>query len=170
MVRDHRGHQLAVGAGFLCAIALAVALVAWLGRGLGAGAGGGPAASGAASGDGGASIQTGEKFSSGEEGGEGLLDSAFDLVGLEGRAAARSWEATSLEEGASQLLDQYAQQDACALARSGYLDLQGRVWGCVVTGRGWADICVVKESASDGTAQVFCWRIDQDSAARAIGE
>ncbi len=103
-------------------------------------------------------------------GGEDLLDSAFDLAGIEGQGPARSWEAASLEEGASQLLDQYAQDESCALAQSGYLDLQGRVWGCVVVGESWADICVVKQSDLGETAQVLCWRIDQDSVASGIGE
>ena len=102
--------------------------------------------------------------------GEDLLNSAFDLVGLESEGPTRSWEAASLEEGASQLLDEYSQDSACVLAQSGYLDLQGHVWGCVVTGGGWADICIVKQADSDEAAQVYCWRIDQGSVAWGLSE
>ncbi len=154
---------------------LVTVLIVWLGSATGGGAAAGETATGGDSATSGASrdgaiTPLDERFSSGEDSGEGLLDSAFGLVGLEGQDAARSWEAASLEEGASQLLEEYAQQDACALAQSGYLDLQGQVWGCVVMGQGWADICVVKEGASGGAARVYCWRIDQDGVARDIGE
>ncbi len=117
-----------------------------------------------------APAQGGEKFSASASDDEDLLDSAFDLVGLDSEGPARSWEAVSLEEGASQLLDEYAQDGACALAQSGYLDLQGHVWGCVVTGEGWADICIVKQADSGEAAQVCCWRIDQESVAQGLGE
>lgn len=162
MGRDHRGHQLAVAlAAALCLALLIAATVIELGPT-------GDASSGAGVSD--ASTQGGEKFSASVSGGEDLLDSAFDLVGLDNEGPSRSWEAASLEEGASRLLDEYAQDNACVLAQSGYLDLQGRVWGCVVTGQGWADICVVKQGGSGETAQVLCWRIDQDSAAQGLGE
>ena len=109
--------------------------------------------------------QRGEKFLESGSDGEDLLNSAFDLVGLESEGPTRSWEAVSLEEGASQLLGEYSQDSACALAQSGYLDLQGHVWGCVVTGGDWADICIVRQADSDEAAQVYCWRIDQGSVA-----
>ena len=114
--------------------------------------------------------QRGEKFLESSPDGEDLLNSAFDLVGLESEGPTRSWEAASLEEGASQLLGEYSQDSACALAQSGYLDLQGHVWGCVVTGGGWADICIVKQADSDEAAQVYCWRIDQGSVAWGLSE
>ena len=109
--------------------------------------------------------QRGEKFLESSPDGEDLLNSAFDLVGLESEGPTRSWEAASLEEGASQLLGEYSQDSACVLAQSGYLDLQGHVWGCVVTGGGWADICIVRQADSGEAAQVYCWRIDQGSVA-----
>ena len=162
MGRDHRGHQLAVAlAAALCLALLVAATVIELGPV-------GDASPRAGVND--ASAQGGEKFSASGSGGEDLLDSAFDLVGLDNEGPSRSWEAESLEEGASQLLGEYAQDSACVLVQSGYLDLQGRVWGCVVTGQGWADICVVKQGDLDETAHVLCWRIDQNSAARGLGE
>ena len=109
--------------------------------------------------------QRGEKFLESSPDGEDLLNSAFDLVGLESEGPTRSWEAASLEEGASQLLGEYSQDSACVLAQSGYLDLQGHVWACVVTGGGWADICIVRQADSGEAAQVYCWRIDQGSVA-----
>ncbi len=161
MVGHHRGHQLVVGVAVLCAAALIAAALAGLGPVENGSQGAGTDES---------SAPAGQSFSSSVSVGEDLLDSAFDLAGIDGQGPPRSWEAASLEEGASWLLDQYAQDESCALAQSGYLDLQGRVWGCVVVGESWADICVVKQGDTGEEAQVFCWRIDQDSVAREIGE
>ena len=162
MGRDHRGHQLAVAlAAALCLSLLTVATI--IGQGSFE-----DSSSGAGASD--ASAQSGEKFSASDSDGADLLDSAFDLVGLDSETPARSWEAASLEEGASQLLGEYAQDSACVLVQSGYLDLQGRVWGCVVTGEGWADVCIVKQADTGEAAQVYCWRIDQDSVTQGLGE
>lgn len=104
-----------------------------------------------------------------------LVDDAFDAAGLDGQNPTSSWSAASLEEGASDLLEAYSQQEGCALAQSGYLDMKGQVWGCVVVGQGWADVCMVKQTSSSGEgdaslAQVYCWRIDQASLAETLGE
>ena len=159
MGRDHRGYQLAIAlAAALCVALLIAATVVELGPSE-------DASPGAGASDTLMQGQRGEKFLESSPDGEDLLNSAFDLVGLESEGPTRSWEAASLEEGASQLLGEYSQDSACALAQSGYLDLQGHVWGCVVTGGGWADICIVRQDASGEAAQVYCWRIDQGSVA-----
>lgn len=159
MGRDHRGYQLAIAlAAALCVALLIAATVVELRPAE-------DAFPGAGASDTSMQGQRGEKFLESGSDGEDLLDSAFDLVGLDNEGPARSWEAASLEEGASQLLDEYSQDSACVLAQSGYLDLQGHVWACVVTGGGWADICIVKQADSGEAAQVYCWRIDQGSVA-----
>lgn len=104
-----------------------------------------------------------------------LVADAFDAAGLDSQNPTSSWSAASLEEGASDLLEAYSQQEGCALAQSGYLDMKGQVWGCVVVGQGWADVCMVKQASSSGeedtaSAQVYCWRIDQASLAATLGE
>ena len=51
------------------------------------------------------------------------------------------------------VLGRYEADGTCLLASAGYLDLFGRVWGCVVEGPGWVDVCVVEETA-EGTSVV----------------
>ncbi len=36
------------------------------------------------------------------------------------------------------------------LVRSGYLDLLGNVWGCVVQGDGWVEICIIRAQEDGG--------------------
>ena len=54
-----------------------------------------------------------------------------------------------IQESAKRLLVRYRTKGACLLRGAGYLDLFGRVWGCVVQGPGWVDICIAEEG-SDG--------------------
>ena len=46
---------------------------------------------------------------------------------------------------AQAVLGRYEADGMCLLASAGYLDLFGRVWGWVVEGPGWVDVCVVEE-------------------------
>lgn len=54
---------------------------------------------------------------------------------------------------AQTVLGRYEADGMCLLASAGYLDLFGRVWGCVVEGPGWVDVCVVEET-TEGTSVV----------------
>ncbi len=54
-------------------------------------------------------------------------------------------------EEAGRVLDEYAARGDCVVARSGWLDLLGRTWGCVIQGEGWVDVCVVGERESGGS-------------------
>ena len=54
---------------------------------------------------------------------------------------------------AQTVLGRYESDGTCLLASAGYLDLFGRVWGCVVEGPGWVDVCVVEET-TEGTSVV----------------
>lgn len=64
-----------------------------------------------------------------------------------------------LEETAEELLVGYEAQGGCAVPVSGYIDLVGNTWGCVVQGEEWVDICLVQEK-NDGTSSVVVWRLD----------
>jgi hypothetical protein len=61
---------------------------------------------------------------------------------------------------ATRLLVSYRSEGSCVLAHAGYLDLLGCVWGCVVRGDRWVDICVV--SQRDDGCQVDVTRLDVD--------
>lgn len=79
-----------------------------------------------------------------------------------------------IEEGevgqvATSLLVSYRDRGNCVLASSGYLDLMGSVWGCVVNGGRWVDVCVVSDKG-DGTSQVAVLHLDADEVERDLGK
>lgn len=75
---------------------------------------------------------------------------ALEELGLEGTLGAREWTTPAMKQGdiehvARDILTSYRDEGDCVLAQSGYLDLFGTVWSCVVYGGSWADVCVVDE-------------------------
>lgn len=62
-------------------------------------------------------------------------------------------------EEAERVLDEYVARGDCVVARSGWLDLLGRTWGCVIQGEGWVDVCVVGEREGGGS-EVGVMRMD----------
>ncbi len=48
-----------------------------------------------------------------------------------------------LSEAASSLVRAYDETGVCLVRQAGYLDLAGDVWGCVLEGPGWVDVCVL---------------------------
>ncbi len=90
---------------------------------------------------------------SGEIGSQGPLPGAS-----QGQGSMRSLVEGDVGQVATRLLVSYRSQGTCVLAHAGYLDLLGCVWGCVVRGDGWVDICVV--SQRDGGCQVDVTRLD----------
>lgn len=65
------------------------------------------------------------------------------------RDTGGSVQVTQTEEGltdsAEQLILSYRDERTCLLRSAGFLDLRGHVWGCVIEGPGWVDICVLEE-------------------------
>ncbi len=59
--------------------------------------------------------------------------------------------AKPLERSASLLVCQYRDLGTCLVLHAGYIDLLGNVWGCVVEGPGWVDVCVVSGESDDGS-------------------
>lgn len=76
----------------------------------------------------------------------------------QGQGSMRSLVEGDVGQVATRLLVSYRSQGTCVLAHAGYLDLLGCVWGCVVRGDGWVDICVV--SQRDDRCQVDVTRLD----------
>ena len=59
-----------------------------------------------------------------------------------------------VEQVAGELLQTYRDQGDCVLAQEGYLDLLGNVWGCVVFGGSWADVCLVGQQEQGESCEV----------------
>ena len=64
-----------------------------------------------------------------------------------------------LEDEAMRRLMGYRSMGACSLESSGYLDLYGRAWGCLVNGDGWSEVLIVRQ-ADDGTSSVQTFRME----------
>lgn len=52
-------------------------------------------------------------------------------------------ESGDMSDVARSVLGRY-REDTCLLISSGYVDMMGAVWSCVIQGADWVDICVVK--------------------------
>lgn len=95
-------------------------------------------------------------------GDEGVSEYAFDL--LEGaEMAQRRSERTLVDEG-ERVLEGYRLRGDCIVAQAGYLDLSGKVWGCVVQGAGWVELCVIREG-DEGGSEVVSWHMDAEDVA-----
>lgn len=79
-----------------------------------------------------------------------------------------SAEQGSVEQVATRLLASYQQRGDCVLASAGYLDLMGSVWGCVVQGGQWVEVCTVFEAADSASCEVRILRMDADEVAELL--
>lgn len=82
---------------------------------------------------------------------------------------------TTLEQGgveqvATRLLCTYRDTGECVLASSGYLDLLGSVWGCVVEGDGWVEVCLVCEQSQDDACKVSVLHMGPNEIAQVMGD
>lgn len=59
---------------------------------------------------------------------------------------------------ATQVVEGYRQAGA-VLVHAGWVDLLGRVWGCVASGPGWVDVCLVRETDA-GSSEVEVARME----------
>lgn len=60
--------------------------------------------------------------------------------------------ASSLEDAAAAVLTGYESQDGVELHYSGYLDLLGNTWACLVAGPSWVEVAVVEDGGAQGDA------------------
>ncbi len=94
-------------------------------------------------------------------------DLARKAVAVESGAAAASaqpkvfWKSdTGLVESATEVLERYADIETASLSTSGYLDLNGSVWGAIVSdSRGWVDMVTVVAGENDETSEVRAVRL-----------
>lgn len=150
MGRHRERHQLALGRARAPLVAALLALAAALGlAALQAGdarEGEDPAAAGRVAAQG---------------GDHGAPDSLGPLGGAGDAGGSRRESGLPLVEEGEGILEGYRRRGDCVVARAGYLDLSGRVWGCVVQGAGWVEVSVVREG-DEGGSEVFSWRMDAD--------
>lgn len=71
----------------------------------------------------------------------------------------------SVREAAAALLEERRAGGDCVLVRSGYLDLFGETWGCVLQGEGWVEVCVVSGDGDDTGSSVDVWRMGAEDVA-----
>lgn len=67
--------------------------------------------------------------------------------------------ALDVPEAARQALLAYEEQ-GLVLVESGYLDLRGEAWGCVVWSGSWSEVCLVRGSPGDAGSVVRVMRIE----------
>lgn len=104
----------------------------------------------------------------GSLGEEGLEDETLPVAGVTSASdvSVRS-EAGEVEQVATRLLASYRDERDCALVEAGYLDLLGSVWGCVVQGDQWVDICVI-EQVDEAFCRVHVMRLDASEVAKEL--
>ncbi len=74
-----------------------------------------------------------------------------------------------VREAAARVLGERRAAGDCVVARSGYLDLSGRTWGCVLQGSGWVEVVVVSEDAGGDGSEVVTMRMDAEDVAASVG-
>ena len=103
---------------------------------------------------------------------EGLLgDLAGELPEEVAGAPVRREEserAGGVAEVASALVGEYRELGGAVVAHAGYLDLLGNVWGMVVMGPGWVDLCLVSERSGD-TCELTRLRMEAEEWERSYG-
>lgn len=93
-----------------------------------------------------------------------------DEVGLAEEISAVVWDRSperyeselEVSEEASRLLEERRDRGDCVVVRSGFLDLTGRVWGCVLQGGDWVEILIVSGSAAGGGCDVVISRMSAE--------
>ena len=98
--------------------------------------------------------------------------------GREGEAAAgddaapgreRCESELGLVDEASRILEERAGVADSVVVRSGYLDLSGKVWACVLQGEGYVEVLMVSESPGGAGSEVVSWSMDVEDAAALAG-
>lgn len=84
-------------------------------------------------------------------------------VDEDGCARGEAVFAVDVPEAGAELLSAYRDRKDCLLVRSGYLDLYGEMWGCVVQGDGWVDVCVLRAEESGAGCAATAVRMDAEA-------
>lgn len=70
----------------------------------------------------------------------------------------------SVEVASQAVLEHYKRKRNCVLSGSGWIDLVGNSWGCLIYGGNWVDVCVVqaKTQSESECSNVQIVRLDKD--------
>ena len=101
-----------------------------------------------------------------------MADGVEDTLGELGVPYRREERASArgvADEAASVLEDRRARGDSLVV-RSGYLDMFGGAWGCVLQGSGWVEVCLVSEDGDGEGSSVVTWRMLASDLAGLAGE
>lgn len=79
-----------------------------------------------------------------------------------------SYQPLPLPEAAGEVLAEYEAQGNCLLCESGYLDLQGNVWACVIQGDGWVEVQVVKSVDAGQGSELTVAHMEAESWAQEL--
>ena len=103
---------------------------------------------------------------------DGGEETGGEVVGPQGSTDGlrTTVERGGVEQVATRLLCTYRDTGECVLASSGYLDLLGSVWGCVVEGDGWVAVCLVCEQSQDDTCKVSVLHMEPNEIAQVMGD
>lgn len=74
----------------------------------------------------------------------------------------------SIEQVVPSMLASYRDGEPAVLAAQGALDLFGQVWGLVVRGGDWVEVCVVSEDEGGESCQVQVLRIEAEDVERVL--
>ena len=96
-----------------------------------------------------------------EEGLDQLLVSLAATPRKQGSACMQQTSGLPMAQEAQLLMQAYKKRNDCVLVTADYLDLFGRVWGCVVQGDRWVDVCIV--SAEGKHSKLKITRMDPDA-------
>ena len=72
-------------------------------------------------------------------------------------------------DACAEVLERHKEDTGSRLLYSGYLDLFGNVWVCLVAGEGWAELDVVRLQ-DDGMARASAFRLDASELQNLVGE
>ena len=103
------------------------------------------------------------------------LSTPYPPSGVVGDLVNQGWDVRPVQEGgveqvATRLLGEYRDRGDCVLAEAGYLDLVGSVWGCVVYGGSWSEVCVVNGQADGAGCAVYVLHMDADDLRALVGD
>lgn len=59
---------------------------------------------------------------------------------------------SGIQDAVREVLESYRGREGAVLVRAGWLDLLGGAWGCVVSGPGWVEVCLVGESGQSSSS------------------
>lgn len=79
---------------------------------------------------------------------EGTVEQPISRVAAEDLFKQNSVQRDSketIQDEAQSVLESYQQRSDCVLVYSGYIDLSGNVWSCLVNGGNWSELVIISD-------------------------